>query len=170
MNIILLIVFLGLVNIIFNLHRIFFVVELILLLILAFFALIAMIAVYTSARWGWIFLFYILGLALVDLLFIYYVEGKPEFFFSVAIFALMGFLISVGNIKKKEEEEEFEASEEPEVSKEFKPGKFVASKTGSKYHIPKCDWAKRIKKSNQVWFDDEGEAKKEGYKADSCLK
>ena len=171
MDIILLIVFLGLITMIFNLHRTFFALELIFFLIIVFFAFISMIAAYNDARWGWIFLFYILGLIIVDMLFIYYIKGRPEFFFTVTIVALIGFLTSVMNIKKKEEFE-VEAPEdvEAEVSKEFKPGKYVASKTGSKYHAPKCDWAKRIKKSNQVWFNTEAEAKKKGYKADSCVK
>ena len=169
MDIILLIVFLGLINMIFNLHKIFLVLELILLLVIAFFTFISMIAVYNDARWGWIFLFYIFGLILFDILFIYYIWGKPEFFFIITIVALIGFLISVMNIKKKKE---FEAPEEveAEVSKEFEPGKYVASKRGNKYHAPKCDWAKRIKKSNQVWFNTKEEAKKKGYKADSCVK
>ena len=71
---------------------------------------------------------------------------------------------------KDEEDEDFEPIEEEEsVSKEFQPGKYIASKNASTYHAPKCDWAKRIKKSNQIWLDDEKEAKKKGYKAHSCL-
>jgi len=172
MDIILLIVLLGLANMIFNLQRIFFVLEFVFFLAIVLFALISMIAIYNSARMGWIFLFYIFGLVLADILFIYYMTGKPEFFFSVTIVALIGFLVSVANIKKKEENFEVEApgEAENEVTKEFKPGKYVASKTGSKYHIPKCDWAKRIKKSNQVWLDTEAEAKKKGYKKDTCVK
>lgn len=172
MDIILLILFLGLINMIFDLHRVFLVLEFIFFLIIAFFTIISMIAVYNDARWGWIFLSWILGLILLDILFIYYKGGRPEFFFTVTIAALIGFLISVINIKKKEEfdAEVPEETEKVEVSKEFKPGKYVASKTGSKYHAPKCDWAKRIKKSNQVWFDSEKEAKKKGYKEDDCVK
>ena len=168
MDIILLIVFLGLINMIFELHSIFFVLELIFLLVIAFFALVSVVAVYNNARWGWTFLSLILGLILVDVLFIYYLKGRPDFFFTITIIAIIGFLISVGHIKKREEEHE--AKKEVKVSREFKPGKFVASKTGTKYHAPKCDWAKKIKKSNQVWFNTEAEAKKKGYKADSCLK
>ena len=87
------------------------------------------------------------------------------------MFAAIGFVISTANIKKEEEEYEEPIGEEKEeeVYTNFEPGKYVASKTGSTYHIPKCDWAKKIKKKNQVWFDDEKEAKK-SYKAHSCVK
>ncbi len=54
------------------------------------------------------------------------------------------------------------------MKKTFKPGKVIASKSGKFYHSPKCDWAKKIKKKNQVWFDDEKEAKKK-FKAHSCV-
>jgi hypothetical protein len=56
------------------------------------------------------------------------------------------------------------------VKKEFKPGKFVASKSGSVYHAPKCEWAKKISKKNQVWFNTKDQARKKGYKQHSCLK
>ena len=46
----------------------------------------------------------------------------------------------------------------------------MASKSGTKYHAPKCDWAKKIKKSNAVWFISKEEAKKAGYKKDDCVK
>jgi len=61
-------------------------------------------------------------------------------------------------------------SKKPVVKKTFKPGKFVASKTGVKYHSPKCDWAKRINKKNRVWLKDKAEARKKGYKKCSCVK
>ena len=56
------------------------------------------------------------------------------------------------------------------IKKTFKPGKFVASKTGVKYHSPKCDWAKKINKKKRVWLKDKAEARKKGYKACSCVK
>ena len=56
-----------------------------------------------------------------------------------------------------------------EIKKEFSPGKYIASKTGKKYHIPKCDWAKRIKESNRIWFDSKEEAEEKGLKACDCI-
>jgi hypothetical protein len=174
-DIIMLIVFLSLINMVFNLKRLFFVFEVIVLLVIGFFTIISMIAVYNNARWGWTFLSYIFGIILLNMLFIYYIAGRPDFFFISAITALVGLLVSAINIKtKKKEEKEVVAGAkkkaEAKATKEFKPGKYVASKTGTKYHAPKCDWAKKIKKSNQVWFNNEGEAKKKGYKADACIK
>ena len=91
------------------------------------------------------------------------------------LFAAIGFVVSVLNIKEEKhekyrpvEEKKEEEKEEP-VYTNFEPGKYVASKTGNSYHIPKCDWAKKIKKGNQVWFNDEKEAKKK-FKAHSCIK
>ena len=58
----------------------------------------------------------------------------------------------------------------PSVTEAFYPGKYLASKNGSVYHSPKCDWAKKISKSQRVWFKSDDEAKKNGYRKHSCLK
>jgi len=42
-------------------------------------------------------------------------------------------------------------------------GKFVASKSGTKYHYPWCSGAKRIKDENKVWFNTVEEARAAGY-------
>ena len=44
-----------------------------------------------------------------------------------------------------------------------KEGKYVASKSGSKYHLPSCSGAKRIKEENKVWFDTKEQAAAAGY-------
>lgn len=41
--------------------------------------------------------------------------------------------------------------------------KYVASKSGSKYHHPDCSGAKRIKEENRVYFSSESEARAAGY-------
>ena len=51
----------------------------------------------------------------------------------------------------------------------FSPGKYVASKRSNIYHEPKCDWAKKIKKDRQVWFNNKEEAWEKGYRAHSCV-
>lgn len=43
------------------------------------------------------------------------------------------------------------------------PGKYVASKTGTKYHLPTCGGAKQIKEENKVWFTTKEEAEGAGY-------
>lgn len=48
-------------------------------------------------------------------------------------------------------------------------GKYVASISGTKYHLPSCSGAKRIKEENKVWFNSKEEAEKAGYKpASNC--
>ena len=69
-------------------------------------------------------------------------------------------------LKKEIKEEQ---KKEAHVSKAFTPGKFVASKKANKFHSPKCDWAKRIDKANQIWFNSEQEAKSQGFEADRCV-
>jgi len=42
-------------------------------------------------------------------------------------------------------------------------GAYVASKSGTKYHLPWCGSAKQIKEENKVWFDTKEEAERAGY-------
>ncbi len=42
-------------------------------------------------------------------------------------------------------------------------GKYVGSKTGTKYHLPWCSGAQRIKEENKIWFNSEAEAAGKGY-------
>jgi hypothetical protein len=42
-------------------------------------------------------------------------------------------------------------------------GSYVASKTGTKYYLPWCGTAKRIKEENKVWFATKAEAEAAGY-------
>lgn len=46
-------------------------------------------------------------------------------------------------------------------------GKYVASKNGTKYYLPDCSGASRIKESNKVWFASLEDAQKAGYSAAS---
>jgi cell division septation protein DedD len=48
-------------------------------------------------------------------------------------------------------------------------GEYVASKTGTKYYLPWCGTAKRIKEENKVWFSSKAEAEAAGYEpAKNC--
>lgn len=49
------------------------------------------------------------------------------------------------------------------------PGKFLASKSSNVYHVPKCEWAKRIQKTRRVWFKKKEDAWEKGYKSHSCV-
>ena len=44
-------------------------------------------------------------------------------------------------------------------------GVYVASKNGTKYHLPWCSGAKNIKEENKVWFASKEEAQSKGYSA-----
>lgn len=44
-----------------------------------------------------------------------------------------------------------------------KPGAFVASKNGTKYYLPSCSGANRIKEENKIFFASAQEAKESGY-------
>lgn len=48
-------------------------------------------------------------------------------------------------------------------------GIFVGSRNSNKYHLPDCQWAKRIKKENEIWFKSEKEAQEKGYQPHSCI-
>jgi hypothetical protein len=41
--------------------------------------------------------------------------------------------------------------------------KYVASKNGTKYHLPWCTGAKQINEENKIWFATKEEAEKAGY-------
>jgi len=55
-------------------------------------------------------------------------------------------------------------------NKEKSSSKFVASKSGKKYHVPSCDWAKKISAKNKITFDSEKDAKKKKLKPCACVK
>lgn len=42
-------------------------------------------------------------------------------------------------------------------------GQLVASKSGTKYHLPNCPGAKQIKESNKIFFNSVEEATRAGY-------
>ncbi len=44
-------------------------------------------------------------------------------------------------------------------------GTYVASKSGTKYYLPSCSGAGRIKEENKVWFETVAEAQAAGYTA-----
>jgi hypothetical protein len=176
--IILVISFIGLINRIFDLHRFAFYGEFLILLVLFLIAIIAAIGINSNLRWGWILLTLFFAFVFSDMLFIYAISTvKWKLFSPAVIVTMVGFFISLFKIetpKVEEPVEEEKAAEkkvtaEKKVEKTFKPGKYIASKTGVKYHAPKCDWAKRVKKKNAVWFDSKEEAKKAGYKKDDCV-
>src|SRR3989339_262344 len=71
MYIVLLITFLGLINMIFNLHRFAFYGELLILLGLAFLAIISVVGINNNFRWGWILLKIFFIFVVIDMILIY---------------------------------------------------------------------------------------------------
>src|SRR3989344_7689396 len=65
---------------------------------------------------------------------------------------------------EKEAREEPKIEPWPSVEEIAYPGKYVASASGSSYHAPSCDWAKKISEENRVWFKAEADAQKKKYK------
>jgi hypothetical protein len=45
---------------------------------------------------------------------------------------------------------------------------FVASKSSNKYHLPTCQFAKKIKPENKICFSSKEEAEKRGYQGAKC--
>ncbi|MBW2975373.1 hypothetical protein KY366_06660 [Candidatus Woesearchaeota archaeon] len=172
-DLILLAVFLGLIKVIFRFSGLAFLLELFAVVVLLFIAFIALIPAYSGSKGGWGFLSVVFFLILLDLLVVYVRTSMMDRFYLLALlFAAFGFVISVAKIKKEDDysyEEPVQEEKQEEVYTNFEPGKYVASRTGTTYHVPKCDWAAKINKRNQVWFDDEEEAKKK-YKPHSCVK
>lgn len=172
---VLLVVFLGLINMVFDLHNLAFVFEFFILLLFMLMALIAVLGIANNMRWAWILLTWLFGFVFIDVALIYSITAaEMPYFFHIIGVVIAGFFISLFSIKAEKEEVEAEEKEE-EAKKEitektFKPGKYIASKTGLKFHSPKCDWAKKIKKENVVWFDSKEDAIEAGYKEDECVK
>lgn len=150
--------------------------------------------IYQKKNWAWTLSAYTFAIMFANAGYLYFKTDMPLWYSMMFILTAVGFVYSIMRIRSYEEYEylklrkkvkkgvsgneviveEIKPLKEDELlksyKKEFVPGKFVASKTGTMYHTPKCEWAKRIKKSNRVWFNTHQEAKKAGYKKHSCLK
>lgn len=49
-----------------------------------------------------------------------------------------------------------------------KTGMFVASKNSKIYHLPDCNYAKKIKEENKIYFKSAEEAREKGFSPHSC--
>jgi len=168
MDIILLLIFYGLIKTIFKFSGRTFLLEIIVLLVLLFFSIIALIGFYNGMNWGSYLHAFIFLLILADLLLISRYINAGRMFYLSAVFSAIGLVFAVSSIRNENEPYKESEKEEP-VYTNFEPGKYVASKTATTYHTANCDWAKKIKEPNRVWFDTEAEAKKQGYNKHSCL-
>lgn len=99
---------------------------------------------------------------------------RREDILTTLIIILVGFAsFGLGRLSKTQEmhapvqiyEEQLPIQEEGgEVrSAQIDTGSVVASKNGTKYHLPWCSGAQRIKEENKIWFTTIEEAKAAGY-------
>ncbi|MBD3163700.1 hypothetical protein GF323_00705 [Candidatus Woesearchaeota archaeon] len=155
--------FIGLISYIFNLSGWKFYLELVIWLGLLFFSIIALTLIYTRINMGYMIASIVSAVVLLNLVLLYFRAAMNTLLFLGIISSTSAFVISVVNIggmaKKREKV----------VLKTYTPGKVVSSKRAKYYHAPKCDWAKRIKKSNQQWYDSADQAKKDGLEPHGCL-
>lgn len=189
MDFVLLFVVISFILIVFDLHRFAFVFELGILLIFMFILAFSMFVIYNNKKWGWTILGATLILLLVNTFFILLLTKTFETaHMTTIVFSVVGLVVALFNLKEGTQEsvseieegygkvmdyypyiDKMEPKEGSAIEKIFTPGKFVASKKANKFHIPKCDWAKRIDKANQIWFNSEQEAKSQGFEADRCV-
>jgi len=148
----------------FNSH--IFIREFILFWIFFIASVVLLFGIGANAKWSapWFAVFF--SLQLLNFIYLYnnLVNMHNIIFIAALFFSALGLLIAAAFIKRK-----IKKVPKTEIVESFEPGKYLASKTGSVYHAPKCDWAKKIKKQGQVWFNSESEAEEKGYKKHSCL-
>tara|TARA_Y100000310_G_C20576904_1_gene760904 strand:- start:511 stop:1065 length:555 start_codon:yes stop_codon:yes gene_type:complete len=167
--------YLGLISFGFKLS-IYLRYQILLISVLIFLAFIMSIGIYYNKNWAWLTSGIVFLVILINLFYAYLkLSSNFIIFSSASFFSSIGLFMSMVSLKKKRfRKESYESmEEEPEqqesVSKEFTPGKYIASETGKRFHTPKCQWAKKITKTKAVWFDSEEEAEKEGYEKDKCV-
>ena len=188
---ILLFAVIGFIIMVFDLNGLMFAFELGILLVFMFFLAFAMLVVRQNKSYGWQIIAGILILSLLDAFVILLFSNRLSLAFITTIFfsaiglvaAFVNIAISGWEYKREISDDKskyyvpFTGKMEPKeeskieamVEKTFTPGKFIASKNANKFHSPKCDWALRIGKSNQMWFASKEEAQSKGFEADKCV-
>lgn len=152
----------GIIGMVFDLSGFAFLAQFFILLIMLFLGVAAMMGLANGFSWAWKLLLVFFAIALADMMLMYVMlPEKPAMFSTYSFAVITGFFIALFSIRGKKP---------AKVEKTFKPGKFVSSKFGGTYHIPRCDWAKKIRKSNLVWFNSKEDAKMAGHKPHSCVK
>jgi len=62
-----------------------------------------------------------------------------------------------------------EQSKSDDINLQNKTGAFIASKNSNIYHLPDCQYVKRIKDENKIFFKSVEEARERGYAPHSCV-
>jgi hypothetical protein len=178
--------YLPLIPIIFGMTS-HFKIELVAYAFLLLLGLIAAVGVYRERQWSWGMFTIVYALALANVLWVYYNTSSVWLFAITIVAAVVGFMVSVLNIKAFEEYEYYKykdkvekgVSEDEVIVEEIKPmGKkdsepkqrrFLGSLKASDYHEPSCLAAKKIIKKNQVWFESKADADGQGYSRHTCV-
>ena len=152
------------IEIFFTFKSSIFIREFILFWIFFFASIILLFGISSKSRWAYPGFAVFFALQFLNFIYLYYnLTGKHNILPLIALFfSSVGFLIAVYSISMPKKAKR-------DITEKFDPGKYLASKTGSVYHAPKCDWAKKIKEESRVWLNSEEEAKEKGYKKHSCL-
>ncbi|MBS3116229.1 hypothetical protein J4421_01405 [Candidatus Woesearchaeota archaeon] len=186
----LLILFFASIELFISTTGLFFRLELLGLLFLLLLSGIAFVN-FTKAWSGYLFLFVFL-FYIGNLLLVWYFYG--DLYLILLLLALIGFFLAalLSPQKKKEESHSvvFDTTKpqtttvdaaktvaaktspttpQSKILSKHSPGKYVASKQSNVYHEPKCDWAKKIAKNRQLWFNTKENAWEKGYKGHSCV-
>ncbi len=175
--------FYGLVRILDAGGKKFFLLEFMGLLVLLLLSLAAFMS-YGSYR-GRVLFFVVFLLYLGNLVLIWYFKDK--LYLVLLLLAVLGFILSFPVRRKKAvaasktpkkaeelhnmvfEESKEENSVKSKSTTAYSPGKYVASKSSNVYHEPKCEWARKIEKSRQLWFEDKKEAIEKGFRKHECV-
>ena len=157
------VLFLSIISIIFGLTGRFLLFETVLNIILLIAALKLLISLNSGKRNVWPRLLLFFSLNLINLLVLYKVIGLSELVLPAAM-TMLGFVISLSKLRECDE------CMEDDVVESHEPGKYVASKTGKKFHVLDCNQVKKIKEDKKVFFDSEEDAKKKGKTACKCVK
>jgi hypothetical protein len=165
------IVFGGIIRYVFDMSGLRFIAGFVVLIGLLVLELVSALLIYNEIKFGYILNAFISLVALLYFALVYLRAGMATLLFLGSISSIASFAFSIVSIaESKPKEKKQKPQKKVEIEKIYWPGKFVSSKTSSYYHIPSCDWAKKIKDAKQVWYGTEEEAKKAGMKRHSCIK
>jgi Ca2+/Na+ antiporter len=138
-----------------------------------------------TTAWGERFFFFVSLLSMSYLVLVWYFRDG-QLYFILLFLSLLIFLLAFPKRKIEafddgepiiNEQPHSVVFEPPEkegiktnsVVKEFSPGLYVASRNGAVFHVPKCNWAKKVVEARRVWLESKDVALKKGFKAHNCV-
>lgn len=97
--------FFWMIKLIFGFYGLFLRLELLLFLAMLFLSIIALAGIYSDGNWAWALASIIFAVNLINLAYIYFRTARLFLFTGVILVNIIGFIMSVTNIKSREEEE-----------------------------------------------------------------